>query len=310
MPMEHHVYAAKSFLPVEFQEQEINDFVDYLVSAYLENLPSAKYQFSFTAFHMLYMSYIYKVKWFLKMQGNSNIEDALQEFIKQNRGTSFNTVFDLSQISEKTSLDRLLKTLNFHANDVDTCKNLVEVRNKCSHASGKIYFKRPQQIENYIQEELDSMDAIQKKINPYLSNILETYIDSTWSLNWVSSEIQDWIIANYFSQRDIIFILQLNLPFLSAKSDTQEVVYKKILYITFVSEAVKHLPDKSDYFLNALKFLMAGMVKEIDIRRDPTDAERLKSTQELIEEKIVPILINLTEEEAADAQDILKLNAT
>jgi len=305
--MEDHVYLLRSYLPAEYEERETTEFIDYLVAAYIENLPTEKFQFSFTAFHMLYMSYIYKIKWFLKQRGNVNIEDSLQEFIRQNRGASFNTLFDLSQMSEKSSLEKLLRSLNFHANDVDLCKNLVEVRNKCSHASGKIYFKRSQQVENYILEGLDNVNSIQRKIKPLLINIFEEFINENWDKNWIESDIKDWIIKNYISQKDIEEILLFKAPFLKLNSDTKENFYKKILYCVLVSELVKYLDVKGDYLTKCLTVLMKGLPKQIDIKKDPEDAERLKNTQEIIEEKIVPLLPSLSNEEAEKSQRILKL---
>jgi hypothetical protein len=178
--MEEYIHQIRKYLPIEFAESETNEFVDYLYHAYLENVKTEKYQFSFTAFHMLYMSYIYKVKWLLKTQGNAQVDEALAEFMKQNKGSVFNTLFDLSQIQEKATIDKLLKALSFHANDVDICKNLVEVRNKCSHASGKIYYKRPSQIENYINEEIDNIKSIQSKIQSQLKKHLDDFINDHW----------------------------------------------------------------------------------------------------------------------------------
>jgi len=306
--MEDYIYTIQSYLPVEFEEPETNEFIAYLVSAYLENLPNEKFQFSFTAFHMLYMSYIYKVKWFLKQQGNTNIDDVLTEFIRQNRGASFNTLFDLSQIPEKTSLEKLLRTLSFHANDVDLCKNLVEVRNKCSHASGKIYFKRQTQIENYITEELDNISAIQNKIKSNLKQVIDQLITDIYDTNWIETDLKEWILKNYLSQKDIEEILLYKPTFLRQNSDNKEIVSKKILYSVLVSELVKYLEDKEEYFIKSLNALMKGLVTQIDIRKNPADAERMKNTQELIEEKIVPILATLSNEEATKAQEILKLN--
>jgi hypothetical protein len=306
--MEEHIHSIRSYLPVEFAEQETNEFIEYLVSAYLENLTTQKYQFSFTAFHMLYMSYIYKIKWFLKQQGNVNIENSLQEFIRQNRGATFNTIFDLSQMPEKSSLEKLLQSLSFHANDVDLCKNLVEVRNKCSHASGKIYFKRQRQIENYILEELDNIRAIQNKIKHQVKIVFENLITEIWEKNWIEADLKEWIIKNYLSKKDIEVILQLKPAFLNQNSDTKEIVFKKTLYCVLVSELVKYLDNKGDYFIKSLNALMKQLSQQIDIRKDLGDSERLKNTQEIIEEKIVPILTNLSNEEAVLAQEILKLN--
>jgi len=305
--MEDHVYLMRSYLPAEFEEEESNEFIDYLVSAYLENLFAQKYQFSFTAFHMLYMSYIYKIKWFLKEQGDNQIEESIQEYVKQNKGSSFNKLFDLSQFQEKNILDKLLKSLSFHANDVDLCKNLVEVRNKCSHASGKIYFKRPQQVENYILEGLDSVLSIQRKMKPILIKVFDHFIEQNWDNNWIEADIKRWIIDNYISQKDIEEILKYKPAFTKLDSDNRENFYKKILYSILVNEFEKLLDIKDSHFLKSLSILMKGLIDKIDVRTNPNDSERWKNTQEIIEEKILPILTSLPHDEADKAQKILNI---
>ena len=308
--MEEQVYQIRSYLPVEFDDQETNEFIDYLVAAYLENFSNNKYQFSFTAFHMLYMSFIYKVKWCLRQNGDVLIEDLLAEFTKRNSGASFNTLFDFSQLSEKSSLEKLLKTLSFHANDVDLCKNLVEVRNKCAHASGKIYFKRQTQVENYIMEEMDSTQAIQKKMKPYIKSILEEYVAKIWNSNWIVNDVHDWIIENYFSQKDIEDLLQVKFVFLKQDSNSKEVVLKKLLYASIVSEFVKYIDFTNDFFIKSLIALMKGLINEINIGESDIDDIKMKSTQVLIEEKILPLLTDLSTEDSLKAQEILNYAAS
>ena len=162
--MEEYLKQILGHLPIQFTDEEANEFVKYLSEAYIENLEKEKYQFAFTAFHMLNMIFVYKVKWFLKEQNNSSIEANLQNYIQQNRGTSFNTLFDLSLFPEKKSLEALLQSLSFHANDIKICKSHVEVRNNCSHASGRIYYKTQERVGHYIEEEVEFMEKIQKKL--------------------------------------------------------------------------------------------------------------------------------------------------
>jgi hypothetical protein len=305
--MEQHVDSIRSYLPVEFKEQETNDYITYLVSAYLENLPTEKFQFSYTAFHMLYMSYVFKVNWFLKQQGNVAIESSLNNLALQYKYT-FNTLFDLSQINEKTSLEKLLLGLSFHVNDIGICKNFVDVRNNCSHASGKVYYKKATQVEHYILEAIENVEAIQKKVKPHIKNIFEKFIEDTWNTKWIEADIKEWILKNYLSQKELEEILQLKISFLKQNSDSKEIVFKKLLYTVFVSEGVKYLEEKGDYFINALNALMKGLPNQIDIKTNPDDSEKLKNTQEIIEEMILPILTGISNEEALKAQKILKLS--
>jgi len=77
--MEEYLKQILRYLPIQFADEEANEFVKYLSEAYTENLEKEKYQFAFTAFHMLNMIFVYKVKWFLNKQGNQDIVDALND---------------------------------------------------------------------------------------------------------------------------------------------------------------------------------------------------------------------------------------
>jgi hypothetical protein len=308
--MEEYIYQIRKYLPIEFAEQETNEFVDYLFYAYLENIKTEKYQFSFTAFHMLYMSYIYKVKWLLKEQGNSKINESLTNYISGNKDkkVELNTLFDLSLLPEKTALEKLLNAFNFHANDIAICKNLVEVRNNCSHASGKIYYKRSIQIENYVLEEMDNITAIQSKIKPQLKSNLEKFITDFWEENWIEGCVKEWIISNYLSEQDIVELLKLKMPFFSQLSDNREVILKKLLYCNLVYELTSYVENKDNYFLKSLQILMNGLIGEVDIRKNTEDEPKLKSTRELIEERILPLLAELPSEDLKKGQKILKID--
>lgn len=305
--MEEYIYLIRTYLPVEFEDLETNEFIGYLMSAYLENLLTEKFQFSYTAFHMLYMSYVFKENWFLKQQGNQSIIDSLNNLAQQNK-YSFNTPFDLSQINEKTSLEKLLLGLNFHVNEIGICKYFVDVRNNCSHASGKVYYKKSTQVEHYIEQAISSVEAIQKKVDPQLKIIFNKLIEDTYDKNWLEKDLKEWIIGNYLSQKDIENILKIKPAFQRHNSDTKEIIFKKILYSVLVSELEKYLDNKENYFIDSLKSLMKGLSPQVDIRKYPEDSEKLKNTQELIEEKIVPILATLSNVDATEAQEILQLN--
>jgi hypothetical protein len=159
-------------------------------------------------------------------------------------------------------------------------------------------------------EAISNVEAIQKKVRPHVKVIFESFINDTYDNNWIVSDIKEWILANYLSQKDIEEILALKPSFLRIASDKKEVLFKKLLYVAFVFEAIKYLDDKGDFLLKSLISLMYGITDQIDVRSDAGDAEKLKNTQEIIEERIVPLLVDLSNEETEKAQEILKLGST
>ena len=304
--MEEYIYQIRRYLPIKFADTEANEFMEYFKKAYLENFEKGKYQFSFTAFHMLYMTFVYKTKWFLKQQGNSDVENSLQKFIQQNRGTTFNTLFDLSQFPEKTSLEKLLKPLSFHVNDIGICKNHVEVRNNCSHASGRIYYKKQSKVEHYIEEEIEFIEKIHNKIIPEVEKLFNDYLENNWDMPIQLGYIRSWIIENHLSEKDLEILTELELPLFSKKSDNEKTIYQKLLYLVFVYEAQKQIETDKNIFLDELPMFMKGLEDKIKVTKD--DEERTISIQEIIEENLIPIISDLSDEEREKAEIILNLS--
>ena len=246
--MEEYLKQILEHLPIQFADEETNEFVKYLSEAYTENLEKEKYQFAFTAFHMLNMIFVYKVKWFLKEQNNPRIETSLQNYIQQNRGTTFDTLFDLSLFPEKKSLEALLQSLSFHANDIGICKNHVDVRNNCSHASGRIYYKKQSKIENYIEEELEFIERIQKKLKNELKKFLQEFLEENWKQIFISGYFENLFEEKYFSLKDLELISKVDLPLFRKKSNNERIIKQKILYLLLIFEIQKKTEDEKNLF--------------------------------------------------------------
>ena len=95
--MEDYLEKILEFLPETFFDKDSDDFIKYLSDAFIENSTNEKYQFAFTAFHMLNMVFIYKTKWFLFKQGNTIICTALENFRNNKNNNNGKVVFILDR---------------------------------------------------------------------------------------------------------------------------------------------------------------------------------------------------------------------
>jgi hypothetical protein len=301
--MEEHLKIISEYLPLGFMDEETSDFVKYLSDAYMENVENGKFQFAFTAFHMLNMIFIYKVQWFLKEQGNADIEQALENYIRQNSGASFNTLFDLSQVPEKTSLEKLLKALSFHINDIDICKNHVGVRNNCSHASGKVYYKTQAKIEHYIEEELEYIAKVEEKLKPSLAIFLENFLKDNWDKSLLAGNISSVLREKYFSEKDLELLANVDVRVLSQRSDTEENIYQKILYLIVIFEIQKNIESEDNLLLSKLPIIMNGLTESVEVARDGDSVSMLSSS--IIEEQLSPLISNFSDADREAAESIL-----
>lgn len=302
--MEEYLKQILSYLPIQFAEEEANEFVKYLSEAYVENLEKKKYQFAFTAFHMLNMIYIYKVKWFLKKQNNSSIETSLQNYIQYNRGTTFNTLFDLSLFPEKKSLEALLQSLSFHANDIGICKNHVDVRNNCSHASGRVYLNTKLKTENYVVEEIEFVVKIQKKLKKELKKFLLKLLEENWQQNFISGDFYYLFLEHYFSVKDLELLSTIDLPLFRKKSNNEKNIRQKIYYLLLIYEIQNYIENEENLFLEKLPIFMIDLPEKVTVVKDEDNAEVF--TSEIIEEFLIPIITNFPDEDRIKAEKILK----
>ena len=288
--MEDYLEKILEFLPETFFDKDSDDFIKYLSDAFIENSTNEKYQFAFTAFHMLNMVFIYKTKWFLFKQGNTIICTALENFRnnKNNNIDEFNTLFDLSLFNEKKSLEEVLKSLKFHVNEIGISRNHVDVRNNCSHASGRIYYDSQKKIEHFIEEELLVIERIHVKTLEMMESLINKFINEKWNNTFILQDIKILFNENYFSKKDLLSILNFQYSFLSLKSNTSEVFYKKILYLLIVNEIQIRVNSDENFFLQKLPFLMNNISENIIVKKEVDELEI--STLEIIEEHISPIM--------------------
>lgn len=303
--MEDYIYKIREYLPIRFVDADANEFLKYLEESYIENIKNQKYQIAFIAFHMLYMTFIYKVKWLLKKQGNVTINQILNEYSRQNRGVAFNTLFDLSQFNEKQSLERLLEYFKFHINEIRTCKYHVDVRNNCCHASGKIYYKKFSRVEPYIEEEIELVEKIHKKTINDFKKLLDEFLEHSWSRKLITGDIKNWFEENNISQKDLEIIVNFDLPLFRKKSDNAKNIFQKVLYLKLIDEAQKYIETEKNMFLEKLPIFMYGITAEVKIGE--TDEERTEPVQKIIDENLLPIINNLIKEDQKKAESIIKI---
>ena len=306
--MEDYLEKILEFLPETFFDKDSDDFIKYLSDAFIENSTNEKYQFAFTAFHMLNMVFIYKTKWFLFKQGNTIICTALENFRnnKNNNIDEFNTLFDLSLFNEKKSVEEVLKSLKFHVNEIGISRNHVDVRNNCSHASGRIYYDSQKKIEHFIEEELLVIERIHVKTLEMMESLINKFINEKWNNTFILQDIKILFNENYFSKKDLLSILNFQYSFLSLKSNTSEVFYKKILYLLIVNEIQIRVNSDENFFLQKLPFLMNNISENIIVKKEVDELEI--STLEIIEEHISPIISTFFNEEREKAEEILYSN--
>lgn len=310
--MEDHIYQIRRYLPIKFVDNEANDFLKYLEETYLENIKNRKYEFAFKAFHMLYMTCIYKFSWFIKSINKEVPEEKTHRLKIRSDGRvqvqediiPIKKLFEYSLINESEAIQKLLKKTGFHPNDFDKCNHHVEARNHCSHASGKIEYDE-KGIDFLISDELKYVERLENKTKPDLEKFLEIFLEENWHKSLIGGDIDNVFIANNISKKDLELIVGVDLPLFKKNSDTEKVVFQKILYLVFIDEAQKYFDTEINIFVEKLPMFIIGLKDEVNTQIN--GASKVKSTREIIEESLVPIINDFSQIDRERAESILNL---
>jgi hypothetical protein len=298
--MEEKINEIRDYLPIYFESKENDEYIEYLTSAYLKNLEAEKYQFAFIAFHMLYMSFVYKTIWLLKKNGDkTKFESIINICRRKNDLGIYTSLFDISVLGETESFN-FLQILLFHKNELAKFSYPVEVRNHCSHASGKVHYNA-KYIEEYISREIDYATEIHAKSEPLIKKLFLDFFNQNWNPNereWGSGKdsIEDFIRKNSFSSKDIEYLTKLDLPELKSKSNVQKIIYIKVLYLVFLLIARKFVEYEKDIFFKKLPILLEGFEEQNEIR-----------VEELVNDEFSLVFSGLSIEDKKKFEDILKI---
>lgn len=172
---------------------------------------------------MLFISYLYKIVWELKIIWDNWITAAIEKFTKDQLLNDLNFVFDLSWIWEETfckKINSFVKCL--HKNEIDEIANFVQKRNHCAHPSWIIQYSESE-VKNLISKIDTYTEKIQKKVNIQLLQYTKDNLD-TISFNG------DLIL----SESEVLFLLWEKNNILNFDSDSEENINKKVNFINLI----------------------------------------------------------------------------
>lgn len=192
-----------------------------------------KYQFSFLAFHLLYMCYIYKELW----QGNLCNVSGLENKIKQKCShTPYDSPFRLSVVPEKEVIP-FLNHFGFHQNKTKQFSSSVEWRDNCAHASGFVQYSKDD-VDTNIFQVLTYIKEIEGKKRSHVSGLFESHFSNHFDANdpgsyfpFGFSSVDNFINTYLLSYNDLLTIILENKHVLEKSSSELDNLYRKVFYI-------------------------------------------------------------------------------
>lgn len=264
--MEEYADEIRKYLPISFRNPENEEYIEYLTTAYTNNLFGEFFQFGFIAFHLLYMSYIYKVVWFLKENNVSGISRIIRRYPHIVNG---NSPFNLSTLGEKKIIEQAIQLLGFHPNQIRDFCSVIEKRDHCAHASGVVQYKK-NHVEMHINNELEYVESIQQKLKPYLEKIFKDFLYTNWNPDsrefiLVTDAVDDFIKDYMLSSVDLEFMSTVELLELKQKTATKKIMHIKSLYLVFLKYIENYIEFDKSIFLEKLNILAQGLDKKLSV---------------------------------------------
>ncbi|HEX3045319.1 MAG TPA: hypothetical protein VHY08_11215 [Bacillota bacterium] len=174
--MENYIRQINDYLPIDFNDEENNIYRRYIMDAYIENLENKKYQFALLAFHLMFMSFVFKEFWGLKEFDYQKVK----RFCDNNKQLSeVCKMFDMSILPEKVAIDNAMNALGFHVNHRSAVQNFVDARDKCAHASGIIQYTESD-IQYHMIKALDYAGRIQDKTKQHIQSQFMIGVKEYW----------------------------------------------------------------------------------------------------------------------------------
>lgn len=273
--MNEYINKLNMYLPIDFADDENNEYRCYLMDTFLENCQNEKYQFALMAYHMMFMSFLYKEFWGLKNFSYSTVERLCNA---DRRFKEVNTIFDTSIIPEQTVIDQYLSVFTWHVNKKNKVKGFVDTRDSCAHAIGFVQYQQDG-AERYF---LDVLEYASKICEANKRNIIRTFstrfeqylLDDSYAVTLTGEYISREILDAKYSVKNIEFILTSPMGDIISTDEMGDftvayyfaMIQMHSLYVNKTYEYL--LPFNENYFSDKL-YLYISMI-------DPEKREKLQ----------------------------------
>lgn len=253
--MVEYIDELSKYLPVDFGNVENNEFKEYYKKSYIDNYESENYQLSYLSFHILFMTIIYKHFWFLKNYSYAQVEPLLRN---NGKYRNLDNVFSIFEINESDAIRDILARVSFDSNESKKVVELVDVRNSCVHACGKIYYKEQTEMENELIKAIAQEEKIFNKIKECIRKVfveaVHEYFESPNFDNTLSiDEARKWTVQMMLSPAELIYLMETNES--DVLIDYNDPTYKISFYIiletyrNIVIDKFLYYDDLEDYLV-------------------------------------------------------------
>ncbi len=165
------------YLPLSFKTLSEQEYLSFLWQAFENNYESGNYQFAFSAYHMLMMSFVYFNIWQIREARPDDFEKGLIGFTRDDETTLLRATspFAFSRVNERTVL-RLFRLIGCDESQIGNYRKLVDDRNDAAHANGNIFFNTQHEADAQFRHVIRAVEEIQTYSRPVISRRYQEFL--------------------------------------------------------------------------------------------------------------------------------------
>ena len=219
-------FEIKNYLPIRFKNQNEQEYIEFLWDSFESNYQNEKYQFSFIAYHMLFMSFVYFNVWQIRKIRAEDYDKITLGF-----NDCFSTAswpFAFSEESE-SKIFTLFRLFGLGKDKIGQYKTIVKLRNEVAHSNGNIFFRAQDTVDNKITEILRFSEEIQQHTKPAIQDCFERFLIDSQSEDErryidIPEQINEELVhEHYLSQKDLEFCLEYDITKLNEQPNFTEI---------------------------------------------------------------------------------------
>jgi hypothetical protein len=219
-------YDILNYLPLRFKNTTEQEYIEFLWDSFESNYFNEKYQFSFMAYHMLFMSFVYFNVWQIKKIHQEDYDKITLGF--NDCFGSASSPFAFSAEGE-SRIFLLFTFFGLGKEKIGNYKKLVKSRNEVAHSNGHIYFPAQDTIDNKISEIIKYADEIQEKTKSAIQDCFKRFLIESKNIDErryidIEEQINEELIhEHYLSQKDLEFCLDYDITELNGEQNFEEI---------------------------------------------------------------------------------------
>lgn len=220
-------YEILNYLPIRYKNINEQEYIEFLWDSFQSNYENEKYQFSFIAYHMLFMSFVYFNVWQIKKIQEEDYGKIILGF--DGIFETATSPFSFSQESER-KIFTLFRLFGLDKSKIGKYKKVVDLRNNVAHSNGNIYFRLQETVDNKIKEIITISEEIQLHTKTVIQECFEKFLiesqnEEERQYSDIAEQIREVLIhEHYLSQKDIDFCLEYDIAQLSEQPNYSEIV--------------------------------------------------------------------------------------